>query len=76
MKEMPAIICVDKRTISRQRNGYNLSQISFTNDSDANSDKERKISSLLKELLKSKGIIVLKLRLRDSIHRVDETGGS
>ena len=76
MKEISAIICVEKRTISRQRNERNLSQISFTNDGDVNSDKKCNISLLLKELLKSKGIIVPRLRLRDSFHRVDETGVS
>ena len=76
MKEISAITCVEKRAISRQRNGRNLSQISFTNDSDANSDKKCNIFLLLKELLKSKGIIVPRLRLRDSFHRVDETGVS
>ena len=73
MKGISAIICVEKRAISRQRNERNLSQISFANDSDANSDKECKISLLLNELLKSKGIIVPRLRLRDSFHCVDET---
>ena len=73
MKEISAIICAEKRTISRQRNERNLSQISFTNDSYANSDKKCNISLLVKELLKSKGIIVPRLQLRDSFHRVDET---
>ena len=34
------------------------------------------ISLLLKELLMSKGIIVQRLRLTDSIHLLDETGVS
>ena len=40
IKEISAIICVAKRTIFRQVHEYNLSKISFKNDSDANLDKK------------------------------------
>ena len=57
-----------------------ITQDKFHND-DADLDKKSawdmcRISLLLKTLLKSKGIIVQRLWLRDSIHCVDKTGVS
>ena len=40
IKEISAITCEAERTICRQVNEYNLSQISFKNDSGANLDKK------------------------------------
>ena len=66
-------------------NEYNLSKISFTNDWDADLDKKvHEIcveflycgELLLKDLSKKKGTIVQRLRLRGSVHRVDEAAVS
>ena len=40
IKEISGIICVAERTIYKRMNEYNLSKISFKNDSDADLDKK------------------------------------
>ena len=74
---------VSESTIYRRMRSYNLSKLDFSDISDEQLDicvrgiaKDFPLCGevMIKQLLRGKGIKVQRMRLRDSIHRVDEFG--
>ncbi|KAJ7380779.1 hypothetical protein OS493_007159 [Desmophyllum pertusum] len=83
IKEIASMLSVSESTIYRRMQSYGLSSQDFSDISDGELD--RHITELSKEfpfcgegmmkfLLQERGIKVQRMRLRDSIHRVDQEG--
>ena len=77
------MLSVSERTIYRRMERYGLRALNFSNISDDELDRHvTEVSKdfpfcgeqMLKFLLKERGIKVQRMRLRDSIHRVDQEG--
>jgi len=82
VREMAATISVSERTIYRRMTEFNLSTREFSKVEDVEldgmitnivTDFPCNGEVMLNELLKGRGIYVQRFRLRDSIHRVDES---
>lgn len=83
IKEIASLLSVSESTVYRRMGRHGLSQLQFTEITDDDLDKvveelTREYPScgegLLKELLVDRGVKVQRMRLRDSIHRVDHEG--
>ena len=83
IKEIASMLSVSESTIYRRMQSYGLSSQDFSNVSDEELDNHiTELSKdfpfcgegMLKFLLQERGIKVQRMRLRDSIHRVDEEG--
>jgi len=83
IEEISCMLSVSERTIYRRMERYGLSALNFSNISDDELDQHVAEASkdfpfcgeqMLKFLLKERGIKVQRMRLRDSIHRVDQEG--
>ena len=83
IKDIATLLSVSERTVYRRMGRYGLSQLQFTEISDGDLDdvvKEvtREYPScgegMLKQILEDRGIKMQRMRLRDSIHRVDHEG--
>ena len=83
VKEMSNILCVSERTDLRSMVEYDLKIRSFSNISDYQLDSDVLAltndypfcgETILKEVLKGRGIIIQRYRFRDSMHRVSEVG--
>ena len=83
ISEIATMFSVSQSTIYRRMRFYGLSKFDFSDISDLQLDdcvraiaKEFPLCGevMIKQLLKEKGINVQRMRLRDSIHRVDECG--
>ncbi|KAJ7386861.1 hypothetical protein OS493_006894 [Desmophyllum pertusum] len=83
IKEIASMLTVSESTIYRRMQSYGLSSQDFSDIS--NGELDRHITELSKEfpfcgegmmkfLLQERGIKVQRMRLRDSIHRVDQEG--
>ena len=83
IEQISSMLSVSERTVYRRMERYGLRSLNFSNISD--DDLDRHIGQLsgdfpfcgeqmLKFLLKERGIKVQRMRLRDSIHRVDQKG--
>ena len=80
IKEMSTILAVSESTVYRRMRQYGLSKFEFTDISDKDLDVEvEKVAvefpycgeNFIKQILFQKGIKVQRMRIRDSIHRVD-----
>ena len=83
VKEMSNILCVSKSTVLRRMMEYGLKVKDFSNISDDQLDSHVLAltnnypfcgETILRELLKGRGIIIQRYRFRDSMHRVSEAG--
>jgi len=83
IKEIASICNVSESTIYRRMRTFNFSKLEFTDISDTELDKHveeianefpRCGESMVKGILNQKGINVQRMRLRDSIHRMDTSG--
>ena len=83
VKEMSNILCVSKSTVLRRMMEYGLKVKDFSNISDDQLDSHVLAltnhnpfcsETILRELLKGRGIIIQGYRFRDSMHRVSEAG--
>ena len=83
IKEISCMLSVSERTIYRRMERYGLKALNFSNISDDELDRHVTEAAkdfpfcgeqMLKFLLKERGIKVQRVRLRDSIHRVDQVG--
>ena len=83
VQEIGSIFSVSESTIYRRMRSYNLSKLDFSNISDAELDRHlAEIAhefphcgeSMVKGILMQRGIKVQRMRLRDSLHRVDDAG--
>lgn len=80
IKEMSMILSVSESTVYRRMSRYGLSKFEFADISDQELDLEVENiakefpycgENLIKQLLFEKGVKVQRMRIRDSIHRVD-----
>jgi hypothetical protein len=83
ISEIATMFSVSESTIYRRMRSYGLSKLEFSDISDEQLDTHvRGIANdfpfcgeiMINHLLKGKGVKVQRMRLRDSIHRVDECG--
>lgn len=83
IKEIASMLSVSERTIYRRMQSYGLSSLDFSDIRDDELDRHTADLSkdfpfcgegMMKFLLQGRGIKVQRMRLRDSIHRVDEEG--
>lgn len=83
VREISTILSVSESTIYRRMNSYGISKLEFTDISDQQLDVQvEKVAkefpycgeNLIKQLLFGKGLKVQRMRIRDSIHRVDNEG--
>ena len=83
IKDIASLLSVSESTIYRRMGRYSLSQLQFTEITEGDLDKVVKEitreypscgEGLLKQILADGGIKVQRMRLRDSIHRVDHEG--
>ena len=83
IKDIATLLSVSESTIYRRMGSYGLSKMQFTEISDEELDRvmgditsEYPFSGevILKQILEAKGIKITRMRLRDSIHRVDHEG--
>ena len=83
IKEIASMLSVSESTIYRRMQCYNLSSLHFNEISDEELDCHIRVIStefpycgegMLKFILQERGIKVQRMRLRDSIHRVDQDG--
>ena len=83
VQEIGSIFSVSESTIYRRMRSYNLSKLDFSNISDGELDRHLvEIAhefphcgeSMVKGILMQRGIKVQRMRLRDSLHRVDDAG--
>ena len=84
IKDIPLLLSVSESTVYRRRTAfYGIRKQGFTIISDQELDKEVERltqefpycgESMLGKMLARKGIVVQRFRLRESLHRVDETG--
>lgn len=83
IRQISSLLSVSERTIYRRMERYGLRSLNFSDISDDELDhhitqlsKEFPFcgEGMLKFLLKDRGIKVQRMRLRDSIHRVDQEG--
>ena len=83
VKEMSNILCVSERTVLRRMVEYGLKIRNFSNISDDQLDSHVLAltndypfcgETILRELLKGRGIIIQRYRFRDTMHRVSEVG--
>ena len=81
VKEMSSILCVLERTVLRRMAEYGLTIRSFSNTSDDQLDSDVFAltndylfcgKTILRKLLKERGIIIQCYRFRDSMHRVSK----
>ena len=72
------MLSFSERTVYRRMERYGLRALNFSNISDDELDlhvtEAAKDLQMLKVLLKQRGIKMHRIRLRDSIHRVDQEG--
>ena len=83
IKEISSVLSVSERTVYCRIERYRLRSLNFSNISDDDLDRNvRQISedfpfcgeSVLKFLLAERGVKVQRMRLIDSVHRIDERG--
>ena len=83
VKEISNILCESERTVLRRMMEYGLKVGDFSNISDnqldphvlaLTNDYPFCTETILRELLKGRGIIIQRYRFRDSMHRVSEVG--
>lgn len=83
IKEIALLLSFSESTVYRRMGRHSLSQLQFTEITDDDLDKVVEEltqeypscgEGLLKELLVDRGVKVQRMRLRDSIHRVDHEG--
>ena len=83
IKDIATLLSVCERTVYRRMGRYGLSVLQFTEISDGDLDKvveeiTREYPScgerMVMPILKDRGIRIQRMRLRDSIHRVDHEG--
>ena len=83
IQEISHLLNVSESTVYRRMRRYNLSKMEFSDISDDDLDEiigQLTVEfpfcgeNMLKQLLREKGIKVQRMRLRDSIHRVDNAG--
>ncbi|CAH3188341.1 unnamed protein product, partial [Porites evermanni] len=83
ISEIANMMSLSESTIYRQMRLYGLSKLQFSNISDEELDHQLHETTkefprcgevLLKQLLYEKGVMVQRMRLRDSLHRVDGLG--
>ena len=83
IKEIASMLSVSESTIYRRMQAYGLSSLDFSDISDEDLDYHMSELSMdfpfcgegmMKYLLQERGIKVQRMRLRDSIHRVDQEG--
>jgi len=83
ISEISSILSVSERTVYRRMAKYGLSKLSFSDISDNDLDNYLREctkqypfcgETMLKHLLSQMNISVQRMRLRDSIHRVDQDG--
>ena len=83
IKDISSMLSVSERTVYRRMEKYGLRSLNFSNIADDDLDcNVRQLSedfpfcgeSILKFLLAERGIKVQRMRLRDSVHRVDKKG--
>ena len=83
IKEISSILAVSESTIYRRMRQYGLSKFEFTDIPDKDLDAEvEKVTvefpycgeNFIKQILYQKGVKVQRMRIRDSIHRVDQDG--
>lgn len=83
IKEISLLLSVSQRTIYRRMEKYGLKKCSFSGLSDNELDQRVKEftqqfpscgENMLRHLLSQSNIFVQRMRLRDSIHRVDQDG--
>ena len=83
IKEISSILAVSESTVYRRMRQYGLSKFEFTEISDKDLDAEvEKVTvefpycgeNFIKQILYQKGVKVQRMRVRDSIHRVDHDG--
>ena len=83
IKDIASLLSVSESTVYRRMGRYGLSQLQFTEITESELDEvveeiTRQYPScgegLLKQILADRGIKVQRMRLRDSIHRVDHEG--
>ena len=85
IKEIASMLAVSERTVYRRMQSLGLSKLNFSEISDDDLDRQmEKLTKdfpycgekMLRELLREKGVHVQRMRLRDSLHRVDDVGVS
>eukprot|EP00794_Sanderia_malayensis_P012464 gene12464-13752_t len=83
IKEIAKILCVSERTIYRRMEEYGLRKQKFTEIDDEQLDSivSRQTNAfphcgegMLNELLRNDGLFIQRMRLRESLHRVDAAG--
>ena len=83
IKEISSILAVSESTVYRRMRQYGLSKFEFTDISDKDLDAEVEQvtvefpycgENFIKQILYQKGVKVQRMRIRDSIHRVDHDG--
>ena len=83
IEQISSMLSVSERTVYRRMERYGLGSLNFSNISDDDLDgHKRQLSKdfpfyggqMLKFRLKKRDIKVQRMRLRDSIHRVDQKG--
>ena len=83
IKEVARMLSVSERTIYRRMNDYNLRKLKFSEISQQELDLKVQMLScefpncgerMVNEILKNEEIFVQRMRLRDSMHRVDIVG--
>lgn len=83
IKEIAKMLCVSERTIYRRMEEYGLRKQKFTeiDEEELDSIVSRQTMEfphcgerMLNEMLKNEGLVIQRMRLRDSLHRIDAAG--